>query len=103
LRRAVLERAVREVADALDELRTAAQRIDSARQSRDLAQELLTAEEKSFRLGRSDSLDVLNAQAALATAEREELRARTAYATALAALYAVRGDLIEKKGVQTPR
>lgn len=96
--RDILEQAMREVNDAFDTLTTSARKIDTARQSRDLASELLTAEEKSFQLGRSTSLDVLDAQQALAQAEREEIRARIAYATALGNLYAVRGDyLVAKK------
>lgn len=96
---AVEELAIREVADALDELRTAEKQIDTARQAKDLAAELLRAEERSFNLGRSDSLDVLNAQASLASAERDEVRARVNYATALANLYAVRGDFLQVKGL----
>lgn len=96
---AIREQAVREVADALDELRTAERQIDTAAQSRALAAELLQAEERSFNLGRSDSLDVLNAQAALATSERDEVRARVNYATALANLHAVRGDFLQAKGL----
>ena len=96
---AIRELAVREVADALDELRTAERQIDTAAQSRALAAELLQAEERSFNLGRSDSLDVLNAQAALATSERDEVRARVSYATALANLHAVRGDFLQVKAL----
>lgn len=99
---AVLETAVREVGDAYDDLRTAVHRIESSRQSQVLAQELLDAEEKSFRLGRSSSLDVLDAQQALASAEREEIRARVNYATAMSYLYAVRGDFMERKGLSLP-
>ncbi|MBT7162171.1 MAG: TolC family protein [Victivallales bacterium] len=96
--RDVLELATREVADAFDTLTTSARKIDTARQSRELADELLTAEGKSFKLGRSTSLDVLDAQQSLAQAEREEVRARIAYAAALGNLYAVRGDyLVAKK------
>jgi outer membrane protein TolC len=64
-----------------------------------LAGELLQAEEKSFRLGRSSSLDVLAAQQALAAAEREEVRSKVTYATALSALHVVRGDFLEAKGL----
>jgi outer membrane protein TolC len=95
----VLEQATREVADAFDTLTTSARKIDTARQSRTLASELLTAEEKSFKLGRSTSLDVLDAQQALAQAEREEVRAHVAYAAALGNLHAVRGDYLEAKKI----
>jgi outer membrane protein TolC len=95
----VLEQATREVVDAFETLTTSARKIDTAKQSRELASELLTAEEKSFKLGRSTSLDVLNAQQSLAQAEREVVRAHTAYATALGNLHAVRGDYLEAKKI----
>jgi len=97
--RSVYERIVREVGDALDDLRTAEARIKTAQESRRLAQDVLRAEEKSFRLGRSDSLDVLVAQEALATAERDEARARADYVIALANLFRAQGTLLEEKGV----
>ena len=50
-------------------------------------------------MGDSDSTDVLDAQAALANAERDEVGARTDYVTALAALWAAQGDLLERKGI----
>lgn len=98
-RLAVREQATREVADAFEDLTMAAQQLAATRQSRDLAGELLQAEEKSFRLGRSSSLDVLAAQQALAAAEREEVRSKVTYATALSALHVVRGDFLEAKGL----
>jgi outer membrane protein TolC len=98
-RLAVREQATREVADAFTDLTTAAEQLAATRQSRELAAELLRAEEKSFRIGRSSSLDVLDAQQALAAAEREEVRARVTYATALSGLHVVRGDFLEAKGL----
>ena len=84
---------------AVNELEIARQRIATAQQSRELAADLLQGEEKSFRLGRSSSLDVLDAQQALASAEREEARAKVAYATSLSLLFAVRGDFVAAKGL----
>jgi len=100
--RDILEQALREVADASDTLAVSVRKTETARHSRELAEELLVAEEKSFQLGRSTSLDVLNAQQALAQAEREEVRARVAYATALGNLHAVRGDYLEIKQIPLP-
>ena len=97
--RAVYERIVRDVGDALSDLHTAEARITTAEQARTLAEKVLSAEEKSFSLGRSDSLDVLTAQSALAAAQRDEARARADYATALANLFRVEGTLLRKKGV----
>ena len=103
LQRGVLEQATREVADASADLQTAKEQLDTTRQSSQLARDLLQAEEKSFRLGRSTSLDVLDAQQALAAAEREEVRARVTYATAVSYLLVVRGDFLERKGVSLDR
>ncbi|MHC4592570.1 MAG: TolC family protein, partial [Planctomycetota bacterium] len=96
---AVEERITREIADALDVLQTSEGRIVTAQEARQLAESLLKAEEKSFSLGRSDSLDVLNAQSSLASAERDEVRARADYATALANLFRVQGDFLDAKAI----
>lgn len=93
------ERILTEVADALEDLRAAEGRIETATDALRLATDLLAAEEKSFALGRSDSLDVLNAQAALAAAQRDEVRARTDYATALANLLRAQGNLLEARNI----
>ena len=96
---ALMQTVTREVADAIEDLRTAADRVASARHARDLAQRLLEAEEKSFSLGRTESFNVLDAQAALASAERDEIRARTDYATAQANVHRVQGSLLEAKQI----
>ena len=75
----------------------------AAGEARELAEKVLEAEEKSFALGRSDSLDVLNAQAALAAAERDEVLAQTDYAIAAANLFRVEGILVEQKGITFAR
>ena len=97
---AARERVARDLADALEELRVARGRVDRSREARALAAELLTAEEKSFTLGRSDSLDVLTAQQALATAERDEARATVDLMLAYADLLRLRGDLPEERGIE---
>jgi len=93
------ERITREVADAILDLRTLQERMTATIEARELAEKVLAAEEKSFTLGRSDSLDVLNAQAALAAAERDEVFAQTDYAIATANLFRVEGILLERKGI----
>ncbi len=95
----VLEQITREIADALESLRAAEARITRAVEARELAEQLLKAEERSFDLGLSDALDLLSAQQDLAAAERDEIGARTDYASALAALYRAQGDLLQRKGV----
>ncbi len=89
----------RQVADALEDLATASDTLVQARQACELARRLLDAEEKSFSLGRAESFNVLSAQAAMATAERDDIRARTGYATSLANLYRVQGSLLEAKHI----
>ena len=95
----LLETVLREVADAVADLRIAGDRIGASEKARRLASTLLEAEEKSFSLGRSDSLDVLTAQAALAAAERDEVRGLVDYAIAHANLLRVQGNLLTAKGV----
>ncbi|MCK5801731.1 MAG: TolC family protein [Lentisphaeria bacterium] len=101
-RRHIVEQAMNEVADAYDQMVTARKRITSATESVEHARALLEAEEKSFKLGRSTSLDVLDAQAALASAEREVIRARVSHAIAHSYLLSVRGDFIEAKRIPLP-
>ena len=100
--RHIVEQAMNEVADAYDQMVTARKRIASATQSGEHAQALLAAEEKSFKLGRSTSLDVLDAQASLASAEREVVRAQVSHAIAYSYLLSVRGDFIEAKRISLP-
>ena len=96
---AALEIITREVTDALENLQTAEGRIAAAQRAKELAKELLDKENKAFEVGDSDSTDVLNAQAALASVERDEVGARTDYSIALAALFRAQGDLLERKGI----
>ncbi len=97
------EEIAREVSDALSDLETAEGRVESARQARELAETLLEAEEKSFSLGQSDSKDVLDAQQAVAVAERDEARARADFATAVANLLRAQGTLLQARGVTFAR
>jgi outer membrane protein TolC len=96
---ALVETITREAADAIQEVNTAQARMASARKAHALSRRLLQAEEKSFTLGRAESFSVLDAQAALAASERDEVRARSDYAIAVAHLYRVRGDLLKVKGI----
>jgi len=96
---ALVETITREAADAIQEVNTAHARMASAAVARALSRRLLEAEEKSFNLGRAESFNVLDAQASLAASERDEVRARSDYAIAVANLYRVRGDLLNVKGI----
>ncbi len=94
----MLERITRQLADALDDLRTSEERIASARESRGLAALLLKAEE-TFDLGLNTSLDLLDAQEDLAQAERDVVRARADYAMALSGLLRSQGNFLEAKDI----
>jgi outer membrane protein len=94
--RDLVQRITRDVADALADLGTAEEQIVSAKEAHDLNERLLQLEERSFSLGRSNGVDVLIAQGNAASAERDEVRARTDYATALANLLRVQGTLDQK-------
>ncbi|MBT3374618.1 MAG: TolC family protein [Lentisphaerae bacterium] len=95
----LVETALRDVADGVADLQIARDRIGASGKARRLAATLLEAEEKSFSLGRSDSLDVLNAQAALAAAERDEIRGLVDHAIAYANLFRVQGNFLQAKGI----
>lgn len=97
------ERITLEIAGALADLETAEGRISTTREARQLAELLLQKEEISFSLGRSYSSDVLDAQDALGGAERDEVRARTDHATALANLFRAQGTLLQEKGIAFAR
>jgi len=99
---ALQETIVRQAADAVQEVHAAQARMASAGDARALARRLLSAEEKSFNLGRTESFNVLDAQAALAASERDEVRAQVDYAVALAGFYRVRGDLLEARNIAFP-
>jgi len=93
------EEITREVANALADLRTSEARIGAAMAAQKLAEDVLAARDLSFKMGRTDNLEVLRAQDSLAAAERDTLRARIDYAIALANLLRVQGVLLERKGV----
>jgi outer membrane protein TolC len=96
----LLEAITRDVADALGDLRTAQGRIVTARDSRDLAAEVLALRDRSFQLGRlTDNLEVLRAQETLANAERDLTRAEVDHAIALANLYRAQGVLLDRRGI----
>ncbi|REJ82098.1 MAG: TolC family protein [Acidobacteria bacterium] len=81
-------------------VRTAAQQIDSARISRELAERNLDAEEKRYENGITTSFQVLEIQEDLSQARSREVNAITAYRRALTAFYKATGQLLEEAGVE---
>jgi len=90
---------ITEVKAAVREVETNLRRIDTNRQARELAEERLSAEEKRFELGLGRSLDVLEAQKDVTSAESAELRAIIDYNVSLVDLAKAQGTLLAKSGV----
>ncbi|MCX8044560.1 MAG: TolC family protein [Desulfobacterota bacterium] len=90
---------INEVRDAVRNVQTSHQLIESATASLRLAQEKLKAEEKKYNVGMSTAHDVLEFQEDLAKAESTLAFAETSYNKALANLFRVQGTLLEEKGL----
>ncbi|HVS65805.1 MAG TPA: TolC family protein [Thermoanaerobaculia bacterium] len=88
-----------EVRTAARGVQTAAQQIDSAGKSRELAERNLDAEQKRYENGLSTSFQVLEIQEDLSLARSREVSAVTAYRRALVAYYRAIGLLLEENGV----
>ena len=72
-------RAIQQIRDAAWKIEMNAKRIETARASRDLAEQRLDAEQKRFEVGMSTSFLVIQAQRDLAQAKTNELSAILAY------------------------
>ena len=81
--------AVREIRDAALRVEQNQQRIDTARLSRELAEQRLDAEQKRFEVGMSTSFLVIQAQRDLAVARNNELQATLDYQLARVQFQAV--------------
>ncbi len=88
---------VRQTARAVE---TAAQQIDSAGKSRELAEKNLDAEQKRYENGLSTSFQVLQIQDDLSQARSREVSAITGYRRALTSYYKAIGRLLEESGVE---
>jgi outer membrane protein TolC len=89
-----------EVRQAARGVETAAQQIDSARKSRELAERNLEAEQKKYENGLSTSFQVLEIQEDLSAARSREVNAVTGYRRALVRYYRAIGGLLEANGVE---
>lgn len=89
-----------EVRKATRGVTTAAQQIDSARVSRELAEKNLEAEQKRYDNGLSTSFQVLEIQEDLSQARSREITAVAAYERAVAEYRRATGTLLEASGVE---
>jgi len=74
--------------------------IEAAREAVSLARQAFDAEQKKFRLGESTVFLVIQAQRDLTTAEGNEIKARSAYAKALAQFAQATGTVLAKYHVE---
>ncbi len=70
--------------------------------TRKLQEQTLDAETEKFRIGRSTTLLVAQAQRDLLSAQINEVQAQASFLKAIVNLYAVEGSLLERRGVQCP-
>jgi outer membrane protein len=90
---------IREISDAFHTARSAKDRLEATRQSREYAQAALAAEEQKLAAGRSAVFFVLQLQSDLAQAQTTEKRAIADYQKALAQLYWADASLLERNHI----
>jgi len=81
---------------------TARERIAATAAARALQDEALRAETEKFRVGKSTTFQVAQAQRDLVSARIAEVEAVVGYLQALVELYRADGSLLERRGVSTP-
>ncbi len=81
--------------------RTRAQ-IDATAATRKLQEETQQVETEKFRIGRSNTLLVAQAERDLLTAQLNEAQAKISYLKAIVDLYRLEGTLLERRGVTCP-
>ncbi len=91
------ESALIEIDEAVNQIRSSFDRVESTRQARLYAEQALDAEQKKLESGASTSFVVLRLQRDLTSARSEELRALTDYNRSLASLRRVEGTTLEQK------
>jgi outer membrane protein TolC len=91
-----------DVRGAFIEMNRAREQILASRASRELEEEKLRIETEKFRVGRSTSFLVSQAQRDLVRARIAETLAVTGYLTRLVQLYRLEGSLLERRGIHIP-
>ena len=89
-----------EIRRAARAVETAAEQIDSAGKSRELAERNLEAEQKRYENGLSTSFQVLEIQEDLSLARSREVRAITTYRRAIVDFFRAIGTLLEETGIE---
>ncbi|MFH0964739.1 MAG: TolC family protein [Planctomycetota bacterium] len=88
-----------DVKSAVRAVETALASVHAAEYQRIFAEKNLIAEQRKFEVGKSTSLDVLQAQELLSRAESDELKSIVTYTTALVALEQTKGTLLKRLDV----
>jgi len=91
-----------DVRNAYLEVRRTRQQIDASRATRKLQEEKHRIETEKFRVGRSTSFLVAQAQRDLLASRIGEVQAVVSYLRALTAFYRLEGTLLERRGLVTP-
>jgi outer membrane protein len=98
--RELVNQIVLEVEKGVNDVASGYQRIVTARQAKDLAEENLRLQEKRFQAGLITQKDVIDFQVRLVDAEDAALRAVTDYNNAIAKLQLAEGSLLENYDVK---
>jgi outer membrane protein TolC len=89
-----------EVANSVHQLEQAKLSIAAGRTALDLAQKMLTAQQRKAQLGAENVFFVLDAQTRVASAEANLLQAEVDYQTAVASLHNAMGSLLQEFSIQ---
>ncbi len=81
---------------------TAAEQIAATAATRALKEETLRAETEKFRVGKSTTFQLAQAQRNLVESRIAEVQALVGYLKALVELYRVDGSLLERRGIAAP-
>ena len=91
-----------DVRSAYIEVTRAREQITATAATRNFQEEKLRAETEKFRVGKSTSLLVAQAQRDLVASEIAEIQAFANYLKALVALYRLEGSLLARRGIWAP-
>jgi len=91
-----------EVRTAYVEVERAREQIAATAATRESQEEKLRVETEKFRVGKSTSLLVAQAQRDLVAGQIGEIQAITNYFKALVALYRLEGSLLARRGIEAP-
>ncbi len=87
---------------AFIEINRAKEQVTATAATRKLQEESLRAETEKFRVGKSTTLLVAQAQRDLVTSQIAEIEVIMTYLQALTELYRLEGSLLERRGIAAP-